>query len=185
MAPSNPHKHIDAVCEFWESAGPERWFARNESFDAQFRQRFLELHQAAARRECEHWIEHADGALALLILLDQFPRNGFRGSAHAYATDGLARHYARRALQAGHDRAVAPALRMFFYLPFEHSEDAADQARSVELHRTLPGADAAEWALLHQQVIARFGRFPHRNAVLGRDTTPEEQRFLDEGGFAG
>ncbi|WP_140719682.1 DUF924 family protein [Pseudomonas sp. Hp2] len=185
MKPADTRKHIASVCEFWERAGPERWFSKNESFDANFRQHFLELHHAAARRECEHWMDSADGALALMILLDQFPRNCFRGGAHAYATDGLARHYARRAIEAGYDYEVAPSLRMFFYLPFEHSEDPADQARSVELHRALPGEGAAEWALLHRDIIARFGRFPHRNAALGRDTTPEEQRFLDEGGFAG
>lgn len=184
MTPATTRKHIGEVCEFWESAGPGRWFARNESFDANFRQHFLDLHHAAARRECGHWMDNADGALALMILLDQFPRNCFRGSAHAYATDGLARHYARHAIEAGYDRDVAPSLRMFFYLPFEHGEDPADQVRSVELHRTLPGENPDEWALLHQGIIARFGRFPHRNAALGRESTPEEQRFLDEGGFA-
>lgn len=185
MPTSAMHKQIGSVCEFWESAGPERWFARNESFDANFRQHFLDLHHAAARRELEAWLERADGALALLILLDQFPRNCFRGSAHAYATDGLARHYAERALAAGHDRAVAPALRMFFYLPFEHSEDPADQAHAVALFRALGDAQTLDYALLHQRLIARFGRFPHRNAALGRTGTAEEQRFLDEGGFAG
>ncbi|HBK45195.1 MAG TPA: DUF924 domain-containing protein [Xanthomonadaceae bacterium] len=185
MTQSSKQKQIKAVLEFWQTAGPERWFTRNESFDANFRQHFLELHHAAARRECEDWMDSADGALALLILLDQFPRNCFRGSAHSYATDGLALHYARRAIEAGFEGDVAPSLRMFFYLPFEHSEDPADQARSVELHRTLPDEKADRWALLHQDIIARFGRFPHRNAALGRANTAAEQRFLDEGGFAG
>lgn len=129
-----------AVLQFWEAAGPDRWFGRSESFDASFRQQFLDAHHAAARREYEDWMDSAEGALALLILLDQFPRNCFRGSAHSYATDGLALHYAKRAVAAGFDRAVAPALRMFFYLPFEHSEDPAEQARSLELHRGLPEA---------------------------------------------
>jgi len=185
MTRSQTVREIDQVLEFWESAGPERWFNRNESFDANFRQHCLDLHYAAARREREDWLSSADGALALVILLDQFPRNCFRGSAHSYATDGLALHYARRAVDAGFDFDVAPSLRMFFYLPFEHSEDPADQARSVELHQGLPEPDADRWAPLHQDIITRFGRFPHRNAVLGRDTTAEEQRFLDEGGFAG
>ncbi len=178
-------KPAEEILEFWRAAGPQRWFSRNESFDANLRQHFLEAHHAAARREYEGWMEDAEGALALLILLDQFPRNCFRDNAHAYATDGLARRYARRAIAVGFDAQVEPALRVFFYLPFEHSEDPADQALSVELHRRLPDPKADEWALLHQDIIARFGRFPHRNAALGRDTTAEEQRFLDEGGFAG
>ncbi len=185
IAKSDRNKQADVVLAFWELAGPERWFARNESFDANFRQHFIEAHHAAARRECEDWLHTADGALALLILLDQFPRNCFRGSAHAYATDGLALHYAKGAVAAGFDRQVTPNLRVFFYLPFEHAEDPAEQARSVALHAALPGEDASKWALEHQDIIRRFGRFPHRNAALGRETTPEEQRFLDEGGFAG
>ncbi|HYG07293.1 MAG TPA: DUF924 family protein [Stenotrophomonas sp.] len=185
MARTQTARQIAEVLEFWKSAGPERWFGHNESFDANFRQHFLDLHHAAARRELESWLGSADGALALLILLDQFPRNCFRGSAHAYATDGLALRYAKQAVAAGFDYDVAPSLRMFFYLPFEHSEDPAEQARSVELHRGLPEPEADQWALLHQDIIARFGRFPHRNAALGRETTAEEQRFLDEGGFAG
>jgi len=185
MPRSKTAKLIDSVLEFWESAGPERWFAHNESFDANFRQHFLDQHYAAARLECEDWLLSAEGALALLILLDQFPRNCFRGSAHAYATDGLALHYAKRAVAAGFDREVAPALRMFFYLPFEHSEDPAEQERSLALHRGLPQAGADEWAVMHQDIIRRFGRFPHRNAALGRESTPEEIKFLDDGGFAG
>ncbi|HEY0335400.1 MAG TPA: DUF924 family protein [Stenotrophomonas sp.] len=185
MPRSKTAKQIASIIEFWEAAGPERWFTRNESFDANFRQHFLDLHHAAARGECEDWLLSADGALALLILLDQFPRNCFRGSGHAFATDGLALQYAKRAVDAGFDREVAPALRMFFYLPFEHSEDPAEQVRSVELHRALPEPAADQWAVLHQDIISRFGRFPHRNAVLGRATTPDEQKFLDEGGFAG
>jgi len=185
MSSSESERLIAAVLQFWESAGRERWFGRDDVFDTTLGRHFLAPHHAAARRECEDWLDTAEGALALLILLDQLPRNCFRGSAHAYATDGLALHYAKRALAAGFDRAVAPALRMFFYLPFEHSEDAAEQARSLELHRGLPEAGADQWAVLHRDIIARFSRFPHRNAALGRESTPEEQRYLDEGGFAG
>lgn len=178
------------VVDFWRNAGPARWFDRNDAFDHQCRSGFLDAHHAAARREHDDWVERdAESALALLILLDQIPRNVFRGSAHSYATDPLARQYARRALELGHDRAVEAELRAFFYLPLEHSEDPDDQRRSVELHRALPpgadGADPAQWALLHQQIIERFGRFPHRNAVLGRDSTAEEQAYLDDGGFKG
>ncbi|MBN6151680.1 DUF924 family protein [Xanthomonas sp. AmX2] len=170
---------------FWQAAGAERWFAANESFDANVRQHFLEVHHAAARGEHADWMDRADSALALVLLLDQVPRNAFRGSAHAYATDGLAVHRATQALDAGYDRQVDPALRMFFYLPFEHAEDAALQRRSVELFGALGDAESLRWALLHEDLIRRFGRFPHRNAVLGRPTTAEERRYLDEGGFAG
>ena len=178
------------VVAFWRNAGPSRWFDRNEQFDHQCRSGFLEAHFAAARREHDDWVERdAESALALLILLDQIPRNVFRGSAHSYATDPLARHYARRALALGHDQAIEPALRAFFYLPFEHSEDPADQRLSLELHRRLPagadGGDPAQWAQQHLDLIERFGRFPHRNAALGRESTAEEQAYLDGGGFKG
>ena len=173
------------VVAFWRSAGERRWFARDAAFDAECATRFLDAHHAAARREFEHWMQDAQGALALTILLDQIPRNVFRNSAHAYATDGLARHYARRAIEAGFDGQVEPALRTFFYLPFEHSEALADQERALALYRAMPGEDADRWVRIHHDIIRRFGRFPHRNAALGRETTPEEQAFLDSGGFAG
>ena len=126
----------------------------------------------------------ASGALALVILLDQFPRNAFRGTAHMYATDPLARHHARDAIAQGHPDHVDPRLRIFFYLPFEHSEDLADQDLSVALHASLVKEDQS-YAERHRDIIRRFGRFPHRNTVLLRETTAEEQAYLDEGGFAG
>jgi uncharacterized protein (DUF924 family) len=170
------------VVTFWREAGIARWFAKDEAFDHEIRRRFEATHFAAARRGHEDWLQDAEGALALLLLLDQFPRNLFRGSAHAWAADPLARHYAARALAAGHDQAFEPLLRGFFYLPWEHSEDAADQARSVELFRALGDATYLDYAIEHEQVITRFGRFPHRNRALGRKTTPEEQAWLDAGG---
>lgn len=172
------------VVAFWRDAGPERWFAGGEAFDAECRTRFLEAHLLAARRELEHWLDHAEGALALVLLLDQIPRNVFRRSAHAYATDGLARHYASRALTLALDTQVDAALRTFFYLPFEHSEDIADQQRALELFGRLPGENM-RWAQLHYDIILRFGRFPHRNAALGRESTAEERAYLAEGGFQG
>lgn len=170
------------VVEFWRQAGPERWFAKNESFDANFRTQFLADHHAAARGEHQDWLHSAEGALALLVLLDQFPRNAWRDSGHAFATDGLALAYAARALDAGHDQATEPALRPFFYLPFNHAEDAAMQARAVALFESLGDGQHLAFARQHQAVIARFGRFPHRNAALGRTSTPEEQAWLDAGG---
>lgn len=179
------HDEARGIVAFWHEAGPKRWFTRDAAFDAQCEALFLPTHLRASRGELEHWLEDADGALALVLLLDQIPRNVYRGSAHAYATDGLARHYADLAIEAGFDAEVDPVLRVFFYLPYEHSEAPADQRRSLELHARLPGAGADEWARLHADLIERFGRFPHRNAVLGRATTAEEQAFLDAGGFAG
>ncbi len=173
------------VVAFWQDAGYGKWFARNVAFDAEFRERFLEAHFTAARRELEDWMEGAEGALALMILLDQLPRNVFRKSAHAYATDSLARQYASCAVDAGFDARVDPALRVFFYMPFEHSEDIADQRRSLELAAELD-ENYMKYAQLHHDAIARFGRFPHRNRELGRETTVEEQAYLDAGGgFAG
>jgi uncharacterized protein (DUF924 family) len=172
------------VVEFWRAAGPKNWFRKDPVFDAEFDRRFRVLHFAAARRELDAWAEQPLGALALLILLDQFPRNVFRGTAHMYATDPLARAIAHRALDLGLERQVEEPLRLFFHLPLEHSEDLADQERSVALAHTLDPR-SRDFALLHRDIIARFGRFPHRNASLGRGSTPEERAFLEQGGFAG
>ncbi|TFF06956.1 DUF924 family protein [Pseudomonas sp. BCA14] len=174
----------EAVVEFWKNAGPKRWFAKDDAFDAAFRERFHETHMQAARRELEGWLESAEGALALLILLDQYPRNAFRGTAHMFATDPLARLYAKRMLDAGLDQHIELALRAFCYLPLEHSEDPADQQRSLILNQQLD-ANTYYWAKEHAEIIERFGRFPHRNALLARETTDEERAFLDKGGFAG
>ena len=171
-----------AVLAFWREAGFERWFNGGEAFDAACRERFLDAHHAAARRELDHWLESADGALALLILLDQIPRNVFRGSGHAFATDPLALHHARQVVDAGLDREVEPALRAFIYLPFEHSEDIADQHRSVALFDALGDEGYARYAQAHLEVIERFGRFPHRNRALGRIDTAEERAWLEAGG---
>jgi uncharacterized protein (DUF924 family) len=177
------------VVTFWREAGARRWFKTSQAFDDAIRLKFEPSHHAAARRQYDAWIETAEGALALLILLDQFPRNLYRGSAHSYATDPLARHFAREALARGHDRVAEPLLRIFFHLPFTHSEDLADQDRSVALNEAMQrqtgDGENLKWAILHREIIVRFGRFPHRNDALGRVTTPQEQAFLDEGGFAG
>jgi uncharacterized protein (DUF924 family) len=175
---------------YWRHAGPAKWYTRNAAFDEALRLRFEPVHHAAARGEYDHWIAEAEGALALLILLDQVPRNLYRGSAHAFATDPKARSIARAALAAGYDRQIDDDdLVQFFYMPFEHSEDPADQATALRLFAARPagpgGEDPAKWAKIHKDIIDRFGRFPHRNACLGRETTAEEQAFLDEGGFAG
>lgn len=177
------------VLSFWTTAGPARWFAKSEAFDSAIRLQFEPAHLAAARGEYDAWTVEAPGALALVILLDQFPRNLYRDSGHAFATDGKARAVTAAAVAAGHDKAVAPELRPFFYLPYEHSELLADQETGLALFEGLlkdtGDADSLKWAIAHRDIIARFGRFPHRNKALGRTTTTAEQAFLDEGGFAG
>ena len=183
MTSMTPHS-AEAVIAFWKQAGPKRWFAKAEGFDRDFRDRFNAAHMQAARRELEDWLTTADGALALLILLDQYPRNAFRGTAHMFATDPLARLYARKMVDAGLDQQVEPQLRAFCYLPFEHSEDPQDQQRSLALNQQLD-ASTYHWAKEHADIIERFGRFPHRNGVLGRASTDEELAFLKAGGFAG
>jgi uncharacterized protein (DUF924 family) len=173
------------ILSFWREAGYDRWFKKDSAFDEEIRRRFLASYEAAAAGKLSGWELTADGALALLILLDQFPRNIFRGDARAFATDPLARAIAAGAVVRGFDSQVAKELRGFFYLPFEHSEYLADQERSVAFNKAAGDANGLKWAEIHADIIRRFGRFPHRNAVLGRTTTPEEQAFLDSGGFAG
>ncbi len=182
--PLDTDERATDVVQFWLGVGAVRWFDKDPALDQHFRGRFLDLHLAAARREVDHWIGEPEGALALLILLDQFPRNAFRGTAHMYATDPLARHFARIAHSKQHMDAVDPQLRLFFCLPFAHSEDLADQDLSVVLNTRL-GPTARSHAEGHRDIIRRFGRFPHRNPLLLRQTTPAEQIFLDQGGFAG
>jgi uncharacterized protein (DUF924 family) len=173
-----------AVVEFWQEAGSDLWFAKDAEFDRLFHARFLPWHEKAARDELTGWRHSTCGALALLVLLDQFPRNAFRGTPRMYATDPLARAAAEMAVAAGHDRRVEKNLRVFFYLPFAHSEDWRDQERSVDLVRHLGEPDLSH-ARRHRDIIRRFGRFPHRNPILGRTMTDEEQRYLDGGGYAG
>jgi uncharacterized protein (DUF924 family) len=175
------------IVAFWRDAGPAMWFAEDAAFDAEIRRRFGAAHQAASAGIDESWATGAEGALAFLILTDQFARNIYRNSAHAFATDPLARVMADRAVTAGFDLATQARLRMFFYLPFQHHEDAAaSQARSLDLftrHRDLTGdGEALRYARGHAALIARFGRFPHRNTVLGRQSTVEERAYLANGG---
>jgi uncharacterized protein (DUF924 family) len=184
MDHAKPLPGPETVLAFWRAAGPEKWYAADAAFDAQVRTRFLAVYEAAAAGHLA-WDDTPEGALALLVVLDQFPRNMFRGSARAFAADALARKVAARAIDRGFDQGFAPPERCLFYLPFEHSESLADQERCVALNRATGDADAVKWAELHADIIRRFGRFPHRNRALGRATTPEEQAFLDGGGFAG
>lgn len=172
----------DVVACLWISSG--HWFEKDAAFDRNFRGRFLALHMAVAARQHDDCTETPHGALALLILTDQFPRNAFRGTAHMFATDPLARHFARQALEAGHMVRVEAQLRLFFCLPFAHSEAMTDQDLSVRLNTGL-GQPWLEHAEGHRDIIRRFGRFPHRNGMLGRATTAEENAYLKGGGFQG
>ena len=176
---------ISDVLTFWRSAGDERWYKRDEAFDASVRERFLALWHKAVAGELSSWETTDDGALALVILLDQFPRNMFRGDPKAFSSDAQALEVAHRALARGADKRIEAPLLQFLYLPFMHSEYLADQSRCVDLFRTTADTENLRYAEEHADIIRRFGRFPHRNRVLGRTTTPEEQAFLDGGGFSG
>jgi uncharacterized protein (DUF924 family) len=173
------------VLAFWRAAGPEKWFNSDAEFDAEVKTRFLEIWQMAVEGKLAAWEEMPESALALVIVLDQFPRNMFRGLASAYEADPIARAVAARAIARGFDCRIFDRERQFFYLPFMHSEHLPDQERCVALARADGDAAFLEFAEQHADIVRRFGRFPHRNAMLGRATTPEEQAFLDAGGFAG
>ncbi len=167
------------IVTFWREAGPDKWFADDHDFDLIVRSRFFAAHEAAARGGLAAWENSPEGALALVLLFDQFPRNMFRGEARAFATDAAARAVAERALVRGHDQATNSMMRPFFYLPFMHSEALADQDRCVRLYEALGDAEQLRYAREHRAVIEKFGRFPRRNHALGRETTPAEREFLD------
>jgi len=160
----------------------EAWFRKDPEFDQQVQERFGPLYERAAAGELDGWREEARSCLALVICLDQFPRNMFRGDGRTHATDDKALETARYALERALDRELPPFQRVFVYMPFMHSESVEDQRRSVELFGRLaerPGApDLTSYAVGHMKIVERFGRFPHRNVILGRETTPEEAEFL-------
>jgi len=182
------------VLEFWFGApdSPEfgrpraPWFVKSAEFDALIRDRFLATHEAAAAGALDAWSSRPLAALALAVVLDQFPRNTFRGTPRAFAADARALALARDAVQRGFDEVLLPVQRWFVYLPFEHAEDLAAQERSIALFRRLAAeeglASLVEWAEKHAAIVRRFGRYPHRNAILGRPSTPEEIAFLAEPG---
>lgn len=180
------------ILEFWFGAGDvygtsrKQWFQKEPAFDEAIRRRFLDVYEHAAGGHLEDWHGRAHDCLALIIVLDQFPRNMFRGTGRAFAADRLARQAAEHALAQGFDRLLLPVERMFIYLPLEHSELLADQERCVALMKSLaPFAETRElhvWAEKHRVIIERFGRFPHRNAALGRASTAIEIAFLQQPG---
>jgi uncharacterized protein (DUF924 family) len=173
------------VLTFWRAAGPGKWFAKDAAFDAEVAARFLATWQAAGAGRLAAWEATAEDALALTIVLDQFPRNMFRGDRRTYQEDATARAVASRAIARGFDGEVPHRDRRFFYLPFMHSETLADQEHCVALAQRYGDDEFTRYALQHANIVRRFGRFPHRNAMLGRTTTAEEEAFLDGGGFRG
>ncbi len=190
MSPAVPNAaEPGEVLSFWLQAGPEKWFASDPAFDEAVRARLLPLHEAAAAGALASWTGTAEGALALVLLLDQVPRNVFRGTPAAFASDPKALAVAEAALARGDDEAGRlgrfEPLRSFFYLPLMHAEDPGRQARCVDLFRALGDENGLKYALIHQDIIDRFGRFPHRNPILGRDMRTDERAYLDAGGFRG
>lgn len=173
------------VLDFWWRAGPAKWFAKNDDFDAAIRDQFGKAVEEALAGAYDAWTKSPHGSLALLVLLDQFPRNIYRNDPRAFASDAKAREVADAALRQGFDKAFPMDCRRFFYLPFEHSEDMADQQRSIDLFMQTDDERGLLYAYKHIDAIRRFGRFPHRNAVLGRQSTAEEVAFLQMGGFSG
>lgn len=173
------------VLDFWlGTVGPEGWYTADDGTDAEITAQFGNLWKVARDGGLDHWAEGSAGTLAFLILTDQFPRNMFRGLPDAFATDPIARNAARLAIARGWDVAVPEPERQFFYLPFEHSEDPADQDLAVQyMSARMSGESGALHARAHQEIIRRFGRFPFRNAALGRKSTPEERAFIDDGGY--
>jgi len=174
---------VDDVLRFWfEETKPKQWFMKDAVFDAEVRRRFLALHEALAAQPSETFLGDARTALAAVIVFDQMSRNMFRGSPRAFATDATALATAEAAIAKGFDAGLTKDERLFYCLPFEHAEDGEAQARCVALMAGLGDSELTKWAEAHKAVIDRFGRFPHRNAVLGRTSTPEEIEFLKQPG---
>jgi uncharacterized protein (DUF924 family) len=176
----------DRILDFWlGEVGPPGWYEPSDALDATIRDRFGAIWEAARAGRHDHWVIGARCALALVILLDQFPRNMFRGDRRAFATDGRARRAAKRAVALGHDLRNEPPGRQFIYMPLMHSEVQADQDRCVRLFALNFGpGESLKHARAHREIIRRFGRFPFRNAALNRPSTPTEQAWLDAGGYA-
>ncbi len=185
---------VGGILDFWFGRENEPgygefrnvWFQKDEDFDREVQTRFREDHERAANGDLDEWREEARSALALVILLDQFPRNIFRGDAQTHATDAKAQEVSEHAIERALDRELSAFQRMFLYMPFMHSESIEAQRRSVELFQRLRdepgGPDVVSYAIGHRDIVEQFGRFPHRNDILGRQTTPEEAEFLTQPG---
>jgi len=173
----------DVLGYWFSSATRPNWFEKSDSFDAEVRRLLLPLHEQAATGRLADWREHPQGCLALVILLDQVPRNVFRDTPRAFASDLAAQALSKLAIERGYDTGLDRDQRMFLYLPLEHSENLADQRLSVEINRSRIGdPELMDYAEQHLRIIQRFGRFPHRNRILGRPSTEEEIEFLKQPG---
>ncbi len=173
------------IIHFWfEETEPQQWFQKNDDFDNEIRDRFFVTYEMARDGLCDSWNKDAEGCLALCILLDQFPRNMFRNDPKSFETDQKALLIAKYAVSKGFDQVLSPAKRRFIYLPYEHSEEIEDQKKSVAFFEKMKKDDPLghEYALRHLDVIEKFGRFPHRNKVLGRENTPAEEEYLAQPG---
>jgi uncharacterized protein (DUF924 family) len=183
MPTPTPKPWVSEVLKFWfEETRPEQWFKKDAAFDAAVRNRFFDLHGQLALGSQEEFLGDGLSALAAVVVFDQMSRNMFRDTPAAFASDAVALSLAQAAIARGFDRGFSKAERMFLYLPFEHAEDSGAQARCVELMASLNDPELTKWATDHQGIIDRFGRFPHRNAILGRRSTREELEFLDQPG---
>jgi uncharacterized protein (DUF924 family) len=172
---------IDEVVRFWfEELSPKDWYRKDKALDAEIKKRFAAIYDALKSGMPANWLATPKGWLAAIIVLDQFPRNMFRDDPRAFATDAAALALSKRAIAEGIDMKLAPEERAFVYMPFQHAENAADQARSIELFTALGNSSNLDFALRHKAIVDRFGRFPHRNAVLGRASTEEESAFLKQ-----
>lgn len=176
-----PHE----IITFWRAAGPERWFKADPAFDIEIGRRFESTWRRARDGQLRDWENARDGRLALVLLLDQFPRNMFRGQPTAFTTDSAALELSKRMIVDGDDLTVDPQMRRFVYMPLMHSERLADQEHCVALFENAGDPDNKKFAAIHADIVRRFGRFPHRNAILGRNSTDDETAFLDQGGFSG
>lgn len=175
----------EQVIAFWREAGPKKWFKKDDTFDEEIRTRFGETLEKAGNGELDHWTHDPNSSLALILVLDQFSRNLHRDSAKAFENDDKCVAIVQDMMKSGDDRKVPDDLAPFIYMPLMHSENLADQEECITQMQRLGKQDNVKFAIIHRDIIEKFGRFPHRNKVLGRETTPEEQAFLDEGGFAG
>lgn len=183
MNASLPENWVDDVLTFWfDELEPADWFTKSDETDTKIRTRFLALHQQLAAQPVSALAASSRQALAAVIVLDQFPRNLFRGDAQSFATDAQALAITKAAIEASFDRGLTVDESVFLYLPFEHSENLEDQDRAVDVISALGNANYTEYAIAHRDVIRKFGRFPHRNAILGRSSTEQELAYLAEPG---
>ncbi len=176
---------ITEILDFWLAAGPKKWWKKDDHFDAEIKRRFGGVHEAASRGELDHWAKEPDSALALIIVMDQFSRNLFRDDGRAFALDARCREIVGDVMEVGLDRKMRSEIAVFCYMPLMHSEQLEDQKTGLVEMSRLGLEDNVKYARIHLEIIERFGRFPHRNKVLGRVTSKDEQAFLDGGGFSG